>query len=475
MREKESVPPRLEVRDRTEGSVADRSSAVHRFSSLIPHPSSFVLSLAALADQATVSAANFLTGVVVGRLCGKEELGIYAMGFCLVVLILQVQTSLVTAPYTVFAHRLERAARAQYAGSALAYVAAMAAAGTVGFAVGAGVLSCGLGPAGPGTIHGMVAVIWVLAAVIGFHLLREFGRQFAFAHLQMGRALALDAAVAALQLGALAWLAATGILTAVGAHVALGLACGVSAVVWMVLARRQFAVRLREVPRAIGPHWRFGRWIFAALVAQAANVIVLQWVLAWVLDWAAAGVFSACMTVVVVTNPLVLGASNVLSPRTARAMARGGEAAVHRVVTQGTTWVGLAMAAFCGAMFVWGDRVVGLLYGSAYAGYGAATRALALAVLFSGLGLAATHGLAAMERSDLIFRARLLGLLTVLAASLVLVGPLGVLGAAYAYLAGSAVDAAAMYAGYCCRKGLGIGDWGLGIGSEDVEIGRAHV
>ena len=181
-------------------------------------------------------------------------------------------------------------------------------------------------------------------------------------------------------------------------------------------------------------------------------MIVLQWVLAWVLDdWAAAGMFSACMTVVVVTNPLVLGASNILSPRAARAMARGGEAAVQRVVTQGTMWVGLAMAAFCGMMLVWGDGVVSLLYGSAYVGHGATTRALALAVLFSGLGLSATHGLAAMERSDMIFRARFLGLLTVLVASLALVGPLGVLGAAYAYLAGSAVDAAAMYAGYRSR------------------------
>ena len=197
---------------------------------------------AALADQAIVSAANFLTGVAVGRLCGAQELGIYAMGFCFVGLILQVQTSLVTAPYTVFGHRLQGAARARYAGSVLVYAAAIAAAGAVGFAIGGGVLSCGLGPAG------LAPVIWVLAAVIGFHLLREFGRQVAFAHLQMGRALALDAAVAALQLGALVALATAGILSAIAAHVALGVACGASAVVWLVVARRQFAVRSARVP-----------------------------------------------------------------------------------------------------------------------------------------------------------------------------------------------------------------------------------
>jgi Na+-driven multidrug efflux pump len=155
-------------------------------------------------------------------------------------------------------------------------------------------------------------------------------------------------------------------------------------------------------------------------------------------------------------------------------MAHGGEAAVHRVVVQGTMWVGMAMAAFCGVMLIWGDRVVGLLYGDAYAGRGPVTQALAVAVLLSGLGLAATHGLAAMQRSDMIFRARFLGLLTVLVASLVLVRPLGVLGAAYAYLAGSAVDAAAMYAGYRSRKAAerGTSDGGRVAGDGTSEKGR---
>jgi O-antigen/teichoic acid export membrane protein len=410
-------------------------------------PRRFPLSaIAALADQGTASAANFLTGVIVGRLCGSSEYGLYAAAYSLVVLVLQVQTSLVTAPYTVFTHRLRGETARRYTGTALVYAAALAAAAMLGLAIGAGVLSCGLGPAG------LAPVVWVVAAAVGFHLLREFGRQIAFAHLHPGRALAMDIAVAALQLGAIACLVAAEILTAFSAHIALGIACGVS-VVWLVAARGKFRVCLRETPQTIGPHWRFGRWIFAALVAQAGYVIVLQWALGWAADdWAAAGLFSACMMVVVVTNPLVLGASNILSPQSARAMAHGGEAAVGRVVVRGTLWVGAAMAAFCGVMFVWGDSIVVLFYGPKYAGHGDAIRMMSLAVVLSGLGLAATHGLAAMQRSDLIFRARFFGLLTVVAASLMLVKPLGVLGAAYAYLAGSAVDAATMVVGYRSRS-----------------------
>jgi hypothetical protein len=46
----------------------------------------------------------------------------------------------------------------------------------------------------------------VLAVVAPFVLLRELGRAFAFAHLQMAQALILDIAVAAIQFAALGWL-----------------------------------------------------------------------------------------------------------------------------------------------------------------------------------------------------------------------------------------------------------------------------
>src|SRR5438270_403396 len=92
-------------------------------------------------------------------------------------------------------------------------------------------------------VTGLAGVAWMLAAVMPFALLREFGRRFAFAHLHMAEALVLDGAVAALQLAGLAWLAATGALSAGTAFAAVGAACALTGAVWLYLARREFVVR----------------------------------------------------------------------------------------------------------------------------------------------------------------------------------------------------------------------------------------
>src|SRR4051794_27056330 len=73
----------------------------------------------ALADQAIVSGASFVTTLVVGRVGGAEELGVYSLGFTLLVLALSFQDALVSSPYTVYSYRLESEDRARFAGSAL--------------------------------------------------------------------------------------------------------------------------------------------------------------------------------------------------------------------------------------------------------------------------------------------------------------------------------------------------------------------
>ena len=70
-----------------------------------------------LADQAVASATNFLTGVIIARACTKEELGLYMLGFSLISLMTDLQTSLITTPYMVYAPRLKGRAHALYTGS----------------------------------------------------------------------------------------------------------------------------------------------------------------------------------------------------------------------------------------------------------------------------------------------------------------------------------------------------------------------
>jgi len=67
-----------------------------------------------LADQAVASATNFATGIIIARACSKEELGLYMLGFSLIFLMTDFQTSLITTPYMVYAPRLKGRAHALY-------------------------------------------------------------------------------------------------------------------------------------------------------------------------------------------------------------------------------------------------------------------------------------------------------------------------------------------------------------------------
>lgn len=72
-----------------------------------------------LADQAVASATNFLTGVIIGRACTKEQFGLYMLGFSIVLFVMSLQNSLISTPYMVYSPRLKGNEHIRYTGSTL--------------------------------------------------------------------------------------------------------------------------------------------------------------------------------------------------------------------------------------------------------------------------------------------------------------------------------------------------------------------
>ena len=164
--------------------------------------------LAAVTGQAFASGTNFGTGVIIGRLCGKEEYGLYYLGFTLLIFVIELQNALISTPYMVYAPRLEANEHRRYTGSTLIYQLGLSMAVMAALAVAAVALSFGAGP------EGLAPVAWSLLAVIGLVTLRDFTRRVCFANLRMAAALCIDASVAALQLGTLFVLGWLGALSA---------------------------------------------------------------------------------------------------------------------------------------------------------------------------------------------------------------------------------------------------------------------
>ncbi len=385
----------------------------------------------ALLDQGIISGTRFLTTILVGRVAGPAELGLYSLAVAALILTIVIQESLVTTPYTIYWTRVRHEAQAEYTGSAFVHLTILAVMATIVLSVGAVIAQ--VGGFAPPTL---APILWVLAGIIPFALLKEFARRAAFAQLKMGVVFAVDAAAAAIQIGLLLALAWQDALTALTAYLAIGFACAASGVTWLFAARKTFLIRLACVGAAWRRNWGFGRWVCAGQVGGVVHGYLLYWVLAFVLGAGGTGVYAAAESMILFSNPLILGLGSLLDPESAHSLASGGQAQLLAVVKRSVLFVGSIMSVFVALLFVFGDFAMSMLYGPDFVGHGMVISILGVGALLSACSIPLSSGLKAMERPDVNFHARILAMVVTLILAFPLVTRWGVLGGAVGLLVG---------------------------------------
>jgi O-antigen/teichoic acid export membrane protein len=394
-------------------------------------------------DQGIVSGISFLTTILIGRVASESELGLYSLAFTVMLFVANSHDSLVTTPYTIFGNRMDPSERRTFAGSALAHAGSLALIASLATLTLAGLLAAAGGP------PGSPSLMLVLALVAPMLLAREFARRFSFAHLRMRTALAVDAVVSGLFVLGMGGLVATGRLSARAAYVALGIACLLTAGIWFGHVRREIEVRRERLVRDWRKNWIFSRWIFAGQMVSVMRGYSIHWFLALTLGTAATGIYSACLTVVAISNPFILGILNILTPRMARAVADGGRDELWRVSRKIALLVALAMSVFCLVLVIWGGRLVGGIYGEAFAGNGDVVAVIALATWVASLDLAPIVGLRVLERPDLSFGISLVGVVVMLGVATAVVYQGGLLGVSFGLLAGNLVVTVIAWTAFC--------------------------
>jgi O-antigen/teichoic acid export membrane protein/peptidoglycan/xylan/chitin deacetylase (PgdA/CDA1 family) len=393
--------------------------------------SALVTRILGLVDQGVVSAVGLFTTVVVGRVAGQEALGLYALGFTLVVIAIAILYSLTSLPYIVFSNRLRGRALAEFSGSVVVHQGVLSAVVVVALASAALLVDT------EANLPGLQTVLWVLAGTIPFVLLREFARRVTLAEWRVAETVRLDLMVSILQGIGLLGLAWAGVLSAGTAHAAVGLACAVIAGPWLVQAWRGYSVRAERLLPDWQHNWALGCWEAGSQVVGLAQVYLLHWMLALLLGASATGIFAACLAVVMLSNPFIMGISNLLTPQAARGFAQGGRAEVGRVVGRSAVVVGIGMIAFTLALTICGEQILALLYGRADASNEEVIVLLAVGRLATALGQMIDQGLLAMEHSSLAFLFSFVGLVVTLGAGVWLMNAGGLAGAAWGLLLGS--------------------------------------
>lgn len=393
----------------------------------------------ALADQGVVSATNFLTGVIIGRSCIKEEFGLYMLGFSIVLFAMNLQTSLISTPYMIYSSRLTGREYARYTGSTLIHQLGLSALIIIILVIAGVVLSLGVGH------HGLVPVVWALVVVITVILLREFARRICFVNMRFKTALFLDSGVAVVQICGLLFLGYFGLLTATKAYWVIGLASGIGAVAWLIRMRKTFAVQLTWGISDFRRNWSSGKWLFASGFLYALSMNLYPWILAAFHGTASAGVWAACFGIVSIGNPLLVGVQNFLGPKIVHTYAQGRAKAFRQFVLKAGAVFSLVITPLFVALLFFGGSLVVIFYGDKYTGNGLVVSILALNLLISTFAFSFSRALFAMERVDVDFAVNFVFLFVLLTLGLYLIKAFGPLGIAFSLLIGNTAVCAFRY------------------------------
>ncbi len=352
--------------------------------------------MAGWAGQGLVSAVNFVVLIMLARYAGAIDVGFYSVAFSILIIAMVMQDSLVTRPYAIQLFKPPDGPREHAYG---AFVFGLALSAATGLALAAAAFIMRLYEADAK----LSSLALVLSVVAPLAMARDFARRFSFAHLRMREALALDAGASAILLPLLAVLAWRGMLDALTALAAIGIAGGLAAAMWFWASRGSFTRKAGAARKTAELSWSFGKWLLSSQIALQIQGYAAHWITLLVAGAAATGLYSACLAVVALANPFLFGLLNLLTPKFVRTLRDEGEAGLRRAAFRDTLLIGAIMGAFAVLLTAGGGIIMPLLFpGEDFAGGRTILSILALSSAISALGAPATIALSATERGRAI-------------------------------------------------------------------------
>ena len=393
--------------------------------------------IGALFDQSLVSLTNFATALLIGRVCGKPELGVYALAWTLLSMVTEISGALITTPYTVLSPQLSRFRRSRYLGSI--FVQQVALAIMFALVIVAGAL---LGTWCGWVSHSLTNVFTTTAGAVVFVGVKEFVRRVSFADLRIGSAFFLDAMACAVQVVGILLLFQLGALSASGTFVVLGISSALAAGVWLWLHRRTFRFESLLYKQDLRRNWRFAKWVLVSGMLSAIARYLYPWMLAAFHGTSVTGAWAACAAIVAMCNPAVLGLSNYALPRISNVYAKSGSAAMRRSVHCFSFLFVLLLLPVVLTLGAFGERIVIRVYGVTYAGSATVLFLLGLNMLINTLTNPYSQGLFNLDSAKADTLINVLWLALLFTVGIFAVRSYAADGAAVALLASSTITAA---------------------------------
>ncbi len=391
----------------------------------------------ALADQAVVSASNFLTIYLLARSMALEEFGLFVLGQTTLLLLTSLHNALLVEPQNVLGSRLDLPRYRQFLGALTrAHLALLFSVLCVSIAGAAVAWSLGLfRVASVGVLLGFTLVPW---------LGQEFVRRALYARSEVAAAFVNDVVCYGLQLVAVVWLVTQsgsgGPLTE-QALVVLGGSSLIAALFGVFQVRRTFGPSgwrstVAERRRIWHDVWSIGRWLLGRNAVTWLGTNGHAWVVALLLGPVALGTYRATIHLVNVINPLRQAALNYLPPRANRVFHGNGVPGLAHWVVRISAFLGVSLLPALLILVLWPDRILGFAYGQKLSGQGlglvlaAAATAQVLAFLRFPMDVAVI----AMGGARQMFFVSVIPVLLLVSVGVALISHFGILGVALSSL-----------------------------------------
>ncbi len=349
-----------------------------------------------IADQLVVSGANFLMLLGVTRWASVTDVGYYAVTLSIIFLATAAQDALVTRPFTVQLHQ-SGTNTPERAGGSLAFAVLFAIGLSVAVFFSVAILDL------LGVSAGALTIVLAMAVAIPPILLREFVRRYSLAHLQIERALAVDAATMSLAGLGFLLLGHFGILTAATAIMALAAGSVLPVAGWFYVTHREFRFSKEGFRATVTKSVAFGKWLLVGQIAMQARSYATHWITLVMGGPAVTGLYSACVSIIALSNPVLFGYYNGLTPLFVRTLKDKGPVALCRSAAMSALFLTAIMGLFAACIYFQGEAIMGLLFpGKEYRAGAEILNLLAAASVIAALGGPAMTALIAAEKGRII-------------------------------------------------------------------------
>jgi O-antigen/teichoic acid export membrane protein len=380
----------------------------------------------AVVDQLAASGSSFVVGLLVARSETRAGFGTFALAYSTLLLANSMLMATVIKPFIALEDRTDSVSVRGRVGVYLSMQLVLSMIMSVTIAVG-GVLS-GTGP--------MFLALGV--AIVPVHALELMRRAF-FQRLAVTQALRYNLLFAVVNVTGLVVLAWLGRLNGMSAFLVMG----ASATLAAVAAAHVLCVRPEVSSSAIRFEtrraWAFTRWSAPVTFVESLEARGYSYLSAAMLGVVAPAVLEVGRAMLAPTNILVFPVGNLGMPRVSHYSSTGALGQVRRIVIQAVLIVALGVGAYVGAVWLFAEPMLTLLYGGRYDDVGSIVRTLAAAyfvVCLSGIVGVCLEGMGSPRH---VFVAQMWGGLAGLASAWLLLPAIGLTGVAGGMAIGAAV------------------------------------